>query len=128
MNIVLTCQDILCVDINVDKRCVDHSTSQVRQTGQHANKGFKVWLGWCVQVWSYQDLCVFLHRNEWAILKLPLWDIVQGCFLASWVDNIFGQYLSPPPFFFGGGEGKETIFLKFAEVAWITKLGRNSAL
>ena len=26
LNIVSTCQDILCVDINVDKRCVDHST------------------------------------------------------------------------------------------------------
>ena len=27
LNIILTCRDILCVDINVDKRCVDHSTS-----------------------------------------------------------------------------------------------------
>ena len=26
MNIISTCRDILCVDINVDKRCVDHST------------------------------------------------------------------------------------------------------
>ena len=28
LNIISTCRDILCVDINVDKRCVDHSTSQ----------------------------------------------------------------------------------------------------
>ena len=27
LNIISTCRDILCVDINVDKRCVDHSTS-----------------------------------------------------------------------------------------------------
>ena len=27
LNIISTCQDILCVDINVDKRYVDHSTS-----------------------------------------------------------------------------------------------------
>ena len=27
LNIISTCWDILCVDINVDKRCVDHSTS-----------------------------------------------------------------------------------------------------
>ena len=26
LNIISTCRDILCVDINVDKRCVDHST------------------------------------------------------------------------------------------------------
>ena len=26
LNIISTCQDILCVNINVDKRCVDHST------------------------------------------------------------------------------------------------------
>ena len=29
LNIISTCQDILCVDINVDKRCVDHSTSHL---------------------------------------------------------------------------------------------------
>ena len=29
LNIISTCRDILCVDINVDKRCVDHSTSQI---------------------------------------------------------------------------------------------------
>ena len=27
LNIISTCRDILCVDINVDKRCVDHSTN-----------------------------------------------------------------------------------------------------
>ena len=27
LNIISTCRDILCVDINVDKRCVDHGTS-----------------------------------------------------------------------------------------------------
>ena len=27
LNIISTCRDILCVDLNVDKRCVDHSTS-----------------------------------------------------------------------------------------------------
>ena len=27
LNVISTCRDILCVDINVDKRCVDHSTS-----------------------------------------------------------------------------------------------------
>ena len=27
LNIILTCWDILCVDINVDQGCVDHSTS-----------------------------------------------------------------------------------------------------
>ena len=27
LNIISTCRDILCVDINVDKRCVDHITS-----------------------------------------------------------------------------------------------------
>ena len=27
LNIISTCRNILCVDINVDKRCVDHSTS-----------------------------------------------------------------------------------------------------
>ena len=27
LNIISTCRDILCVDINVDKRCVDHSTT-----------------------------------------------------------------------------------------------------
>ena len=27
LNVISTCWDILCVDINVDKRCVDHSTS-----------------------------------------------------------------------------------------------------
>ena len=27
LNIILICRDIICVDINVDKRCVDHSTS-----------------------------------------------------------------------------------------------------
>ena len=32
LNIISTCRDILCVDINVDKRCVDHSTS-----GDHTN-------------------------------------------------------------------------------------------
>ena len=26
LNIISTCRDILCVDINGDKRCVDHST------------------------------------------------------------------------------------------------------
>ena len=26
LNIISTCRDILCVDINVDKLCVDHST------------------------------------------------------------------------------------------------------
>ena len=26
LNVISTCRDILCVDINVDKRCVDHST------------------------------------------------------------------------------------------------------
>ena len=26
LNIISTCRDILCVDINVDKRCFDHST------------------------------------------------------------------------------------------------------
>ena len=26
MNVISTCRNILCVDINVDKRCVDHST------------------------------------------------------------------------------------------------------
>ena len=29
LNIILTCRDILCVDKNVDKRCVDHSTRKV---------------------------------------------------------------------------------------------------
>ena len=28
LNIISTCRDILCVDINVDKRCVDHSTNE----------------------------------------------------------------------------------------------------
>ena len=28
LNVISTCQDILCVDINVDKRCVDHNTNQ----------------------------------------------------------------------------------------------------
>ena len=28
LNIISTCRDILCVDINVDKRCVDHSTNK----------------------------------------------------------------------------------------------------
>ena len=28
LNIISMCRDILCVDINVDKRCVDHSTSE----------------------------------------------------------------------------------------------------
>ena len=28
LNIISTCWDILCVDINVDKRCVDHSTNK----------------------------------------------------------------------------------------------------
>ena len=27
LSIISTCRDILCVDINVDKRCVDHSTN-----------------------------------------------------------------------------------------------------
>ena len=27
LNVISTCRDILCVDINVDKRCVDHSTT-----------------------------------------------------------------------------------------------------
>ena len=27
LNVISTCRDILCVDINVDKRCVDHSTN-----------------------------------------------------------------------------------------------------
>ena len=27
LNVISTCRDILCVDINVDKRCVDHSSS-----------------------------------------------------------------------------------------------------
>ena len=27
LNIISTCRDILCVDINVDKSCVDHSTT-----------------------------------------------------------------------------------------------------
>ena len=26
LNVISTCRDIICVDINVDKRCVDHST------------------------------------------------------------------------------------------------------
>ena len=26
LNVISTCRDIPCVDINVDKRCVDHST------------------------------------------------------------------------------------------------------
>ena len=30
LNVISTCRDILCVDINVDKRCVDHSTSDHR--------------------------------------------------------------------------------------------------
>ena len=33
LNIISTCWDILCVDINVDKRCVDHSTSHIPQFG-----------------------------------------------------------------------------------------------
>ena len=28
LNIISTCRDIFCVDINVDKRCVDHSTRE----------------------------------------------------------------------------------------------------
>ena len=32
LNIISTCQDILCVDINVDKRCVDHSTNRNANT------------------------------------------------------------------------------------------------
>ena len=28
LNVISTCRDILCVDINVDKRCVNHSTSK----------------------------------------------------------------------------------------------------
>ena len=31
LNVISTCQDILCVDINVDKRCVDHSTIKYYQ-------------------------------------------------------------------------------------------------
>ena len=27
LNVISTCRDILCVDINVDKRCVDHSSN-----------------------------------------------------------------------------------------------------
>ena len=30
LNVISTCRNILCVDINVDKRCVDHGTSVVR--------------------------------------------------------------------------------------------------
>ena len=26
LNVISTCRDIVCVDINVDKRCIDHST------------------------------------------------------------------------------------------------------
>ena len=27
LNVISTCRDILCVDISVDKRCIDHSTT-----------------------------------------------------------------------------------------------------
>ena len=44
LNIISTCRDILCVDINVDKRCVDHSTNtyvmKVRENIFHLSSPF----------------------------------------------------------------------------------------
>ena len=48
LNIISTCRDILCVDLNVDKRCVDHSTSKNTQWWQQAWAAFNMFV--CAQI------------------------------------------------------------------------------
>ena len=63
LNIISTCRDILCVDINVDKRCVDHSTNSIpyreRKGLFHIIKS-KNWQGapteYSIYIWRKQRL------------------------------------------------------------------------
>ena len=42
LNVISTCREILCVDINVDKRCVDHSTiDKIMVNGSQLAKNLK---------------------------------------------------------------------------------------
>ena len=49
LNVISTCRDILCVDINVDKRCVDHSSNSNVQVSifvtclNFAGTGSRLW-------------------------------------------------------------------------------------
>ena len=56
LNVISTCRDILCVDINVDKRCVDHSTTY------HAYGALKSQLS---LVKLYAQKVVLAELNSW---------------------------------------------------------------
>ena len=67
LNIILTCRDILCVDLNVDKRCVDHSTSGVTVLSHlHTSKDKAYYrylfpLSNCVSFFPPFKLCIVLN-------------------------------------------------------------------
>ena len=64
LNIILTCRDILCVDINVDKRCVDHSTSHASYNGMAAQTVLvkKVVKEVGHQIWPLVHHETFIHK------------------------------------------------------------------
>ena len=55
LNIISTCRDIICVDINVDKRCVDHSTKCDDEACDYLCKGI-LNLGCTVEVAIHSSL------------------------------------------------------------------------